>query len=871
MATQLQHRRGTTAENNSFPGAEGELTVDLEKNVLVVHNNGPHPQVNASTLLSSQAGNGASLVGIQDALDLYDATTVEAALQEVKTDLSASTGADLVGYLPAGTGASTDRSVQDKLRESVCIFDFMSAAQITSLQSGTEVDITSASLAAHAAGKPVFYPYGFYKHVGYFPACEGGIIGEGWSTDNNSKRTILRFYNCTDPQKGAITPKQSSPKSKLFRIEDIMILASSWDATTGCLGYGLDIGVPVSMIRVNIGNFKRSNIFLHHVTTAGSGFPAPYDSYFQNVVSHYSGEHGCLVGAGANVLTFINYEGKWNGAPAFGTAPTAPGNYDGFYVAGTADGNDIDTYTPQNISIMSGDCSYNARYGWNFHEMAESASVFPGYAEGNFVKQARCGQVSNCLIAFSNLIGNTAGFLNEQTYSPYFYRNTFYIGGKQVHPSNVYTLIANPTQEDELSGTIQNAPDRAMYFSRSNNGSNITYISGNTKPDGTAVDKDTETVATLRGFGTYELGIGSGSDHLRIRNNVVRLPQNYYQATAQGWDAASVLRSYASAAPVSGTYRRGDIMYNSVSSSDGYLGWTCVSAGSPGTWHPFGRIVANSTGTGASVFAASPTITGTLSANRLVVGTPVIDATATMNSVYVPEAALADIHLSIGTMGLNSGTYGVRIHEGGNTDVPSAVNSIIKMGRMGVSGRSINASGSINAAGADYAEYENNNGLVITKGSIVGFKVDGTLTLTFSESVRFGIKSTNPSYVGGDTWGTEDKVGAPPIKPTRKESDSDEEWVVIQATYEAEKLAFEEALEAVRLLVDRVAYSGKVPVNVMDAMSGDYIVAVAAANGGIHGECVPKNEMTFGLYQNAVGRVNRILEDGRAEVAVIIH
>ena len=211
--------------------------------------------------------------------------------------------------------------------------------------------------------------------------------------------------------------------------------------------------------------------------------------------------------------------------------------------------------------------------------------------------------------------------------------------------------------------------------------------------------------------------------------------------------------------------------------------------------------------------------------------------------------------------------------------------------------RSINAAGTINASGADYAEYERNNGLTISKGSIVGFKADGTLTLTFAEAVRFGIKSTNPSYVGGDTWGSEDTVGKRPEQPVRKldkteqrlvseatedaeavyetivieAGDTDEEWAAIQTTYESEKLAFETALEEARQTVDRVAYSGKVPVNVLGATSGDYILAAPTLEGGIHGLIVSKADMTFSQYQDAVGRVNRILEDGRAEVAVLVH
>ena len=37
MATQIQHRRGTTAGHSSFTGAAGEITIDTDKNTVVVH------------------------------------------------------------------------------------------------------------------------------------------------------------------------------------------------------------------------------------------------------------------------------------------------------------------------------------------------------------------------------------------------------------------------------------------------------------------------------------------------------------------------------------------------------------------------------------------------------------------------------------------------------------------------------------------------------------------------------------------------------------------------------------------------------------------------------------------------------------------
>ena len=37
MATQIQLRRGTTSQHSSFTGAAGEVTVDTDKDVAVVH------------------------------------------------------------------------------------------------------------------------------------------------------------------------------------------------------------------------------------------------------------------------------------------------------------------------------------------------------------------------------------------------------------------------------------------------------------------------------------------------------------------------------------------------------------------------------------------------------------------------------------------------------------------------------------------------------------------------------------------------------------------------------------------------------------------------------------------------------------------
>lgn len=273
-------------------------------------------------------------------------------------------------------------------------------------------------------------------------------------------------------------------------------------------------------------------------------------------------------------------------------------------------------------------------------------------------------------------------------------------------------------------------------------------------------------------------------------------------------------------------------------------------------------------------------------------------AAGSYHGIYKPAATSKDTGVVVfetaayGSAGVavysTSGAYG------------NAANTTLATGRDFTTNRSINAAGTINASGADYAEYERNNGITFIKGAIVGFKADGTLTNVYADAVRFAIKSTNPSYVGGDTWGSEDQVGKRPDEPQRiadkteqreltaaipatetkpaqeatyetvvtVAGDTDAQWASKQAAYATAKAAFEVALEAARQLVDRIAYSGKVPCNVQGSTPGGYIIAVDNA-GAIAGQFVADPD--FSQYKKSVGRVNRLLPDGRCEVAVIIH
>ena len=181
----------------------------------------------------------------------------------------------------------------------------------------------------------------------------------------------------------------------------------------------------------------------------------------------------------------------------------------------------------------------------------------------------------------------------------------------------------------------------------------------------------------------------------------------------------------------------------------------------------------------------------------------------------------------------------------------NAGSSCLYIGRNTATSRSINAAGSINASGADYAEYMTKYGnFTVAKGDVVGINANGKLTNVFADAVSFVVKSTDPSYVGGDVWGNEEALGL--TKP--KEESSQEE-----------KDAFYGALETARQKVDRIAFSGQVPVNVTGAIAGQYIIPVND-NGAIKGQAV--SNPTFEQYQSAVGKVIAIEADGRARIIV---
>ena len=187
----------------------------------------------------------------------------------------------------------------------------------------------------------------------------------------------------------------------------------------------------------------------------------------------------------------------------------------------------------------------------------------------------------------------------------------------------------------------------------------------------------------------------------------------------------------------------------------------------------------------------------------------------------------------------------------------SSNHGAMAVGRHTGNNRSINAGGTVNASGNDYAEYmvKSSGCGDIAKGEVVGVDADGKLTKKFSEAKSFVIKSTDPSYVGGDTWWTE-KEPEPKYTDDTKSTKTDDfkDW--------------ETRMETARGTVDRVAFSGQVPVNITGSFNvGDYVYPQVNSSGI---KAVAKASPTFEEYQLCVGKIWTTMDDGRPLVAVKI-
>ena len=286
------------------------------------------------------------------------ATNVQAAVQEEIDDLAAPGGSVLVGYLPNGTNAVT-RTVQSKLRETISVLDFMSAAEKADVTSGSAptLNVTSAIQAAIDAAwvnhALLIFPTGNYLVTDTLDVYEGTQIqGEtkfqytkGYSRP--PKATSIFFQ----PTVGSTdlfsySWKSASPPGFIFHaaIEGIY-----FETNTSNARYGINLNGVI------YGNF--SNMGFEGPWTASIYCYGTINNRFENIYAR--GNTAAVVYAGNNETTDVWDQCSFWGSPI------------GAQLNGSV------------IGVRFTSCLWEqiTTYGMDIHSKCQAITVTDGYCE----------------------------------------------------------------------------------------------------------------------------------------------------------------------------------------------------------------------------------------------------------------------------------------------------------------------------------------------------------------------------------------------------------------------------------------------------------------------------------------------------------
>ena len=159
--------------------------------------------------------------------------------------------------------------------------------------------------------------------------------------------------------------------------------------------------------------------------------------------------------------------------------------------------------------------------------------------------------------------------------------------GNVAHPTTVYGRWGN------IIEARQNPIDQVLELNLFD-GNNYFWRTGNGTLTGTSS-------ATWAGYRSWTLNRLLG-DLTQTAANFLDLPFLFGNITNSSGNHVTYVELAGAVAttrkvrynfsdpPASGAWNVGDIVYNNAPTAGGYIGWVCVTAGTPGTWKTFGAI-----------------------------------------------------------------------------------------------------------------------------------------------------------------------------------------------------------------------------------------------------------------------------------------
>jgi hypothetical protein len=473
--------------------------------------------------------------------------TAQAALDAHTGDTSGAHADSAITYTPAGTGAVAT-TVQAKLREFVSVKDFGAVGD------GTTDDLAAfnSAIAAvktidsiRANGTKVLVPNGTYKLSGplvidntitlegttnQFPYAEGGSILQ-FSTDDDG--IYLPYYTGTYESSSGVMGQGITIKN--------LTIKGTKDSGTG---NGIFINTKANIENVYVTGFSGHGVCI--IATAPNG--NANNCLLKNVKAYNNDKSGFYTdGADANACLIELCDGSHNGEWGF---------YDSSFLGNTY----IACHTAENTSGAYKSDDPNAR------------NVFLGcYSES--------GQPASDGLSPALFIGglHAAGFTSGST-SPY-----------------AQTALNNFRVSRGVESSMLNGTDylEAMIGGDASNGDILKAYHTTTAPNywrlkftGTNLDFNYQNLDAYRVFRIF----GPTTTETFGRSSAYPYAFQTDRLFIGNLGNARRLTS-ASTAPTEGDLAVGDVVFKIDAVAGGLAGWICTTAGTPGTWAPFGHSV----------------------------------------------------------------------------------------------------------------------------------------------------------------------------------------------------------------------------------------------------------------------------------------
>jgi len=460
----------------------------------------------------------------------------------------------------------------------VNVFDYMTATQISDVKANTAIeDVTTAIQNAINSNDTVYFPAGTYKITSTITVDNTSIIG-----DNSHNQSIIK-YDVTDGSaaidingyynngyyttvknmgfKGPYTSAVPVDNKAVFLYNNSAEDIDAYFDNCFFNGFKKSIHIKGRGLTVTDSVFVNTldAIYLDRVNPVNEGSEGDQKEYsgarvyqIYNCRFHSMGQGSCVSNVEATNLVADQLRGVH-----------FVGNY-------------IDT----SARIMNGPCRESVFTG-NIHIYADpNQTLFYNNADD---------------YDYVTISGNTFATY-DQSGPDRHNKQILYCGG------NVDTCVfSNNSVWNVDEDVIEVAGNASRFVVTSNNFTNVILDANTTaahrvlKIDGDATriqfNNNTIEVNGVPTYADYVVYIGGTASDVDASNNAHN--ESALSLSNKGaYLNAQRKINYGAAAPTSGDWVQGDIIYNTGVSAGGTVGWVCTTSGTPGTWKTFGAVSA---------------------------------------------------------------------------------------------------------------------------------------------------------------------------------------------------------------------------------------------------------------------------------------